>query len=93
MGEPIENFSRIIDLVVDLESFRIVGKPGRIFDVVNFVSEALQADDVMDVLPNYACNRHPAHESHDDDALAGHYEENAERRTPNIQSRTKKERL
>src|SRR5206468_9303019 len=32
--------------------------------------ESLQSDDVMDVLPDYAGDRHRSHEAHHDDALA-----------------------
>src|SRR5205085_2101283 len=56
----------------DLERLRIVRQPRRVFDVVNVMPESLQPDDVMNVLPDHARDRHRAHEAHDDNALAFH---------------------
>jgi hypothetical protein len=36
------------------------------------MAEALEADDVMNVLPDDARYRHRAHETHDDDPFAFH---------------------
>ena len=83
--QPVKNFRGVIELVGDFECFRVVRKAGRVFDVKNVVPEPLQADDVMDVLPDHACDRHRAHEAHDDNALAFHREENAQRPTLNVQ--------
>src|SRR5207253_1087916 len=68
--QAIENFRRVIELVVYLKRLRVVGKPRRIFDVVNVMPESLQSDDIMNVLPDHAGNRHRPHEAHHDDALA-----------------------
>ncbi len=61
-------------VVARVESLRVVGNPRGVFNVINIVAETLQADDVMDVLPNDAGDRHRAHESHDDDSFAFHEE-------------------
>src|SRR5204863_8583846 len=68
--QTIQDFRGVIELVVNFEGFRVVGKPRRIFDVKNVVPELLQSDDIMDVLPNHARNRHRAHEAHHHDPLA-----------------------
>src|SRR5205809_4778558 len=46
----------------------------------------------MNMLPDDARDRHRSHEAHHHDALAFHEEENAERRTSNVQHRTKRTR-
>ena len=70
---------RVIELIRYLERFRVVRQPRRILDVKDIVTEPLQADDVVNVLPDYAGNRDRAHEAHDHDSLALHREESAER--------------
>ena len=55
--ELAENFRRVIEFHIYFERFRVVRNPGRILDVVNVVAETLQADDVMNVLPNHAGDR------------------------------------
>ena len=68
-----ENLRGVVEVVARIEGLRVVGQPGGIFDVVNVVPEPLQADDVMDVLPDDAGDRHRAHEAHHDDAFAFHW--------------------
>jgi hypothetical protein len=70
--QPSENFCCVLELVGDLECFRIVRKARRVFDVENVVPEPLQSHDIMNVLPDDARDRHRAHEPHYQDALALH---------------------
>src|SRR5947199_8238936 len=44
----------------------------------------------MNMLPDNARDRHRTHKAHDNNALAFHQEENAERITSNVKDRTKK---
>src|SRR5262249_16821759 len=88
--QPGENFSRVIELVGYFERFRVVRQTRRIFDKENVVPEPLHADDVMNVLPDNARDRHRSHKAHDNDALAFHQEDNPERPTWNVHRRPKK---
>ncbi len=90
LRQAIENLRGVIEFVVYLKGLRIVGNPCRVFDVIDFVAKPLQSDDVMNVLPDYACDRHRAHEAHDDDALAFHDEEDIERQHPGRTSKTER---
>src|SRR5204863_5970877 len=71
----IEKPGCVIELIVYLKGLRIVGQSCRILDVKNIVPEALKADDVMNVLPDHAGNRHRAHEAHHNDFLFLHLED------------------
>jgi len=62
----------VIVLLVYVKGLGILGKAGGIFDVIDVVPETLQADDVMEVLPDDAGDGAPAHEAHDDEALFFH---------------------
>ncbi len=90
-----EHLRGVSEVVARIEGLRVVGNPGGVFDVVNIVPEPLQADDVMNVLPDDAGDRHRAHEAHDDDALSFHGAEvegrgeNVQRSTFNVQHSTK----
>ena len=44
----------VIEFVVYLESFGVVGKPRGVLDVKDIVPEFLKANDVVDVLPDDA---------------------------------------
>ena len=68
-----ENFCCVIELVSYFKCFRIVRKTRRIFDEIDVVPEPLQSDDVMNVLPDDARDRHRSHEPHHHDALAFHH--------------------
>ena len=63
---------RVAVVVGDLKVHGIVGQPGAVLDVVDFMPEPLQADDVVNVLPDHAGDRAAGHEAHDDDAFAFH---------------------
>src|SRR5207302_203254 len=73
-GEMLEDARSVIEFVVHLESVRVVRQPGGIFDVEDIVAESLQADDVMNVLPDDAGDRAGTHEAHDDETLSFHGE-------------------
>src|SRR5206468_234496 len=81
--QEAKKFRRVIELVSHFERVGVVRKTRRIFDVINVVSEPLQTNDVMDVLPDYACDRHRTHEAHHDDALAFHSKEDGQCPTSN----------
>src|SRR3954463_4103651 len=57
-GEPkfgagaVQQTRRVIELVIYLEGLRVVRQPGRILDVKDIVAQALQPNDVMEVLPD-----------------------------------------
>src|SRR3954452_6232543 len=53
-AEAVQQSRRVIELVVYLEGLRVVRQPGRVLDVEDVVAEALQANDVMEVLPDDA---------------------------------------
>ena len=72
LRRPVQDSRRVIEFVIDLERLRIVGKPRRIFDVINVVTEPLQPDEIMDVLPDHARDRHRTHEAHHDNFLFLH---------------------
>src|SRR5205807_5538988 len=90
IGQARQQFRGVTKIVARVESFCVVGNAGGIFDVVNLVTESLQADNVVHMLPNHARDRAGAHEAHYDDALALHCEENTERSIPNAQCRMQK---
>src|SRR5438045_8767356 len=62
----------VIELVVYLEGVGVIGKPRGVFDVEDVVPEALQADDVMQMLPDDAGDGTTAHEAHDDETFSFH---------------------
>ena len=68
-GQARQEPGGISEIVVYLERVGVVGEPRRIFDVVDLVSEALQPDNVMKVLPDHTCDRARAHEAHHDNSL------------------------
>ena len=70
--EAVQESRGISKLRREAESLRIVRMPGGIFNVVDFVPEALQADDVMDVLPDHPGHWDTGHEAHHDQLLAFH---------------------
>jgi len=49
------------------------------------MAEPLQANKVVKVLPDYACNRAGAHETHDHDAFRLHRNDNAQHPTSNAE--------
>ena len=59
-------------VVGDIEGDRIVGIVGGVLDVVDLVTQTLEAHDVVDVLPDDSGDGHSAHESEDDDFFAFH---------------------
>src|SRR6266567_2301146 len=79
IGQARQQFCGVTKIVARVESFCVVGNAGGIFDVVDIVTESLQADDVVHMLPDHARDRTGAHEAHDHEAFAFHCEENAER--------------
>jgi len=44
----------VIELVVHFERLGVVGKPGGVLDIEDIVAEALETDNVMEVLPDNA---------------------------------------
>src|SRR6266550_4006448 len=82
-----ENSCCVIELVGYFECFRIVRETRRIFDEIDVVPEPLQSDDVMNVLPDDARDRHRSHEAHDHDALAFHYSPLRAQRTRSIKNK------
>src|SRR5438094_9412956 len=88
MCHACKQFRVLTKIVARVESFCVVGNAGGIFDVVNLVTESLQADNVVHMLPNYARDRAGAHEAHYDDALRFHRSENVQHLTSNIQRLT-----
>src|SRR3954468_24493565 len=72
LGKVLEDSGRVIELVIHLKGVGVVREAGGIFDVKDIVTEPLQSDDVMKVLPNNACDGAGAHEAHDNKALFFH---------------------
>ena len=69
-GQARQEPGGISEIVVYLERVGVIGKARGIFDVVDLVSEALQPDDVVKVLPDHTGDRARAHEAHHDNPLA-----------------------
>ncbi len=72
LRERAQSIGGVIVGDLNLVLLRVVGSTSRVLDVVNFVAEAQQADDVMNVLPDHARNGAGGHEAHDDDAFSFH---------------------
>ena len=70
IGQASEELGGVSEIVVHLERVGIIGKTCGIFDVIDVVSEALQPDNVVKVLPDDTGDRARAHEAHHDDPLA-----------------------
>src|SRR5438132_8007150 len=70
--KSIENSRGVVVFVVNLKRLGVVGQPGRVLDVKDAMTKPLKPNDVMDVLPDHAGDRHRAHEAHDHDALRFH---------------------
>src|SRR5437588_8278754 len=79
IGQARQQFRGVTKIVARVESSCVGGNAGGIFDVVNLVTESLQADNVVHMLPDDAGDRAGAHEAHDDDALTFHRAGSAER--------------
>jgi hypothetical protein len=67
-----EHAPGIIEVIVNLEGVGVIGKAGGVFDVEDVVPEPLQADDVMEMLPDDASDGTAAHEAHYYQALFLH---------------------
>ena len=72
LSQTAERLHRIGVVVRNIESDRIVRIVERVLDVVDLVTETLEADDVMDVLPDDSGDGHSPHEAQDDDLFSFH---------------------
>ena len=60
------------EILGDGESLGVVGITQPVLDIPDLVAEALQSDDVVDMLPDHAGNGTSAHEAKDNDLAAAH---------------------
>src|SRR4029077_4798783 len=78
VSQAREKVSGVSVIVAGIKRFRVVGNASGMFELVNLVTESLEADNVVHMLPDHARDGAGAHEAHNDDALALHCEENTE---------------
>jgi hypothetical protein len=62
----------VVELVVYFEGLGVVRKARGIFDVKDVVTETLEADDVVEVLPDDAGDGAAAHKAHHYDSFLFH---------------------
>ena len=70
--EPVERARSVGKILRDRECLRVVGIAQAVLHVVNLVAEALQPDDVVDVLPDDTGDGASPHEAEHDDPFAFH---------------------
>jgi len=72
LREFAQRLPRIREVRAPLDRHRVVARILRVLDVVHLVPEPLEADDVMNVLPHHARERHLPHGIHRHDLLLFH---------------------
>ena len=71
-GQLAQHLGGVGVILAHIPSHRVVGNPRGILDVIDFVPEALQAHDVMNVLPDDPGDGASGGKAHDNDLFALH---------------------
>ena len=72
VGQSRKHTGGVRNVLRDGECLRIVGIAGAVLDIPHLMAEPLEADNVVQMLPDHSGHRAGAHETEDDNFFAAH---------------------